>query len=393
MRRWLWFWMTLGLVSLVCGLGSVGALAYQQPFPPGHALYPAQQRLGQWLVSSVSGDLQVQLALHLMARHLVWMEAARGSDRELAALQGFHQTLLLASRALDQATPQIRLVYQAQWVQMLVRGRRTLEGFTQAPQQAPERWQQVLDEVDQALALVQREGPATSELARLLEQAGVLPEATPTAAALSGTPTAMPPAVATARREPSPTPLASPLPIAFPTDFAQRHTFFPLTGQHLRIPCEACHTGGRFAGIPRSCRVCHMQDRPRQHYEGECSLCHTTQAWLPARFDHAAAAATDCIACHLKDRPPNHFPGQCSQCHNTQAWKPAFFRHRFPLNHGGANGVCSTCHPSGLATYSCAACHAPARMRAEHAEEGIFNIAGRCAVCHPDGREGERDDD
>ena len=102
-----------------------------------------------------------------------------------------------------------------------------------------------------------------------------------------------------------------------------------------------------------------------------------------------AAGATDCLSCHRKDRPRNHFQGQCSLCHSTSAWKPAHFTHRFPLNHGGANGVCSTCHPSGTASYTCSACHRPAHMRAEHAEEGIYNIAGRCAACHPTGREGD----
>jgi len=132
----------------------------------------------------------------------------------------------------------------------------------------------------------------------------------------------------------TPTPLPHPRPIPFPTDFAARHTFFPLTGQHARLACTDCHQSNRFAGTPRSCMVCHQADRP-----------------------------------------------------STSAWKPAHFTHRFPLNHGGANGVCSTCHPSGTASYTCSACHRPAHMRAEHAEEGIYNIAGRCAVCHPTGRE------
>ncbi len=138
------------------------------------------------------------------------------------------------------------------------------------------------------------------------------------------------------------------------------------------------------------CQACHLKDRPPNHFQGQCSTCHSTQAWKPATFNHQAAGAVDCQACHLKDRPPNHFQGQCSTCHSTQAWKPATFVHAFPLNHGGAGGRCTTCHPNNNPpAYTCYTCHDPTKTAQKHQREGIANIDGRCVQCHPTGREGD----
>jgi hypothetical protein len=95
---------------------------------------------------------------------------------------------------------------------------------------------------------------------------------------------------------------------------------------------------------------------------------------------------TDCQSCH--NRPSNHYSGQCSNCHNTNNWGDiSLSNHRFPINHHGADGRCSTCHPSGSSSYTCYACHDRNKMIAEHEDRGITDIDSRCASCHPDGRD------
>lgn len=64
------------------------------------------------------------------------------------------------------------------------------------------------------------------------------------------------------------------------------------------------------------------------------------------------------------------------------------------MNHRGADGDCSTCHPSSLTSYSCTGCHAhdPSKMEDKHKEVAGFSM-GDCAGCHPGGKKGEGGDD
>jgi hypothetical protein len=202
---------------------------------------------------------------------------------------------------------------------------------------------------------------------------------------------------------------------------------------HYTGQCSACHQTADWlpaefdhavAGAT-DCQSCHTVIRPAKHYVGQCSACHNTPAWLPAHFNHKAAGANDCQSCHNKNRPANHFSGQCSSCHRTIAWIPATFNHSgnadcqschkppanhwpgncsnchspsgwgkisvqghsFPMNHGNADGECADCHSSNSPSVNCYKCHNQAKMEQKHGEEGIFNIAGRCLSCHPNGEE------
>ncbi|NWG35699.1 MAG: cytochrome c3 family protein [Chloroflexi bacterium] len=133
--------------------------------------------------------------------------------------------------------------------------------------------------------------------------------------------------------------------------FDHSRSNFPLTGAHVNVACERCHTGGQFKGLSTACVACHAE---------------------PAF--HAGLFDTDCAACH-----------------NTAAWAPAQFNgpHAFPLNHGGG-ATCATCHPSGFTTYTCYGCHEhnETKIRSEHLEEGISNFQD-CMRCHPTGQEHE----
>jgi hypothetical protein len=130
--------------------------------------------------------------------------------------------------------------------------------------------------------------------------------------------------------------------------FDHSRSNFPLTGAHVNVTCERCHTGGQFKGLSAA-----------------CAACHTEPAF------HAGLFGTDCAACH-----------------STAAWAPAQFNgpHTFPLNHGGG-ATCATCHPSGFTTYTCYGCHEhnETKVRSEHLEEGISNFQD-CMRCHPTGQ-------
>jgi hypothetical protein len=135
---------------------------------------------------------------------------------------------------------------------------------------------------------------------------------------------------------------------------------------------------------------CHAgEDAHDGTYGTGCATCHSTTAWLPAFFDHNLTAfplkgahaglacarchssgifnglATACAACHAD--PAFHaglFSGMgCDRCHNSSTWTPA----SFPLSHPGAcdeencisheGASCRDCHPTSLASATCAACH------------------------------------
>ncbi len=156
---------------------------------------------------------------------------------------------------------------------------------------------------------------------------------------------------------------------------------------HFSGQCSACHSpsGWKPASFNHSgqtdCQSCHK--RPNGHFSGQCSACHSTNGWRPASFNHSGQ--TDCQSCH--SRPNGHYSGQCSQCHNTSSWSGIKLSgHRFPINHKNADGVCSRCHPSNTNGYTCYNCHDRQKMENKHAEKNIFDIANRCADCHPDGK-------
>lgn len=141
--------------------------------------------------------------------------------------------------------------------------------------------------------------------------------------------------------------------------FNHDSTAYPLTGAHFRVTCEECHAGTRdLAGFKN--------------------------------------APTDCNSCHQKvDKHRGGFGSDCASCHEPTSWEAASFEHSFPISHGGRGRVtCRTCHDTqgDWKRYTCYGCHehTPARVAAEHREEGM---GGRdlsdCVRCHSTGREHE----
>jgi hypothetical protein len=123
--------------------------------------------------------------------------------------------------------------------------------------------------------------------------------------------------------------------------------------------CVGCHNGVTAIGKGPT----HIASDQR------CENCHTTLAWLPARFDHRsiAAVAPRCSSCHnavqAVGKSINHVPtaADCSTCHGTLAWHPAQF------SHSNVSGTCLSCHNGVIAdgktarhvatTLDCASCH------------------------------------
>ena len=126
------------------------------------------------------------------------------------------------------------------------------------------------------------------------------------------------------------------------------------------------------AGIANNCFSCHngvlATGKAPTHIASNnlCENCHTTMAWIPARFDHQGVAAK-CVSCHngaaAPGKPTRHIQtGQdCGVCHGTIAWQPVTF------SHIGISTTCQSCHNSITATgkqlghaitmLDCSSCH------------------------------------
>ncbi len=204
----------------------------------------------------------------------------------------------------------------------------------------------------------------------------------------------------------------------------------PLMPAHADIgkDCFACHAPLRGA-TPERCQVCHdvagiglltTTGEPisrsgsqvafhQQLDEKDCVACHSDHAG-PKLTGHAAKPfsheliATDarakCEGCHASPKDDFHadIKSDCQQCHRTEGWKPSTFKHdRYFVLDSDHDASCSTCHVDGkLTQYTCYGCHehTPAKIRAEHVEEGIRDFRN-CVKCHrsaDDEGKGRRDD-
>ncbi len=190
------------------------------------------------------------------------------------------------------------------------------------------------------------------------------------------------------------------------------HNFdFKLNGEHSQINCAECHVNVRaaadFATAPADCFSCHAQDDPHEaRFGSDCALCHASEAWTPAHFDHNlssfklegghaearcedchqndvfAGTPTDCYACHAQDDEHNgQFGTDCAACHNTNDWDDANFDHSrgaFPLTGAHQRVACEKCHVNNQfagVPVNCAACHGDPPFHV-----GAFGL--QCESCH-----------
>lgn len=176
-----------------------------------------------------------------------------------------------------------------------------------------------------------------------------------------------------------------------PATFDHNLSTFKLTGKHIEVKCESCHINDVFKGTPSTCIACHKKDDNHKGKFGQdCSVCHSTNGWEPATFDHNLSAfkltgahvnvvcekchvnnvfkgtPIECAGCH--QNPAFHaglFTGTaCSKCHNTNRWLPGLYNGPHPgiadeggrgVNHGGQG--CRSCHTVNLSTATCTQCH------------------------------------
>jgi hypothetical protein len=130
----------------------------------------------------------------------------------------------------------------------------------------------------------------------------------------------------------------------------------PMSHSGVTANCASCHNGVLATGKGPS----HISSN------NLCQNCHTTTAWLPARFEHLGVTAS-CVTCHngalAPGKPTRHVQTtqDCGACHNTLNWQSVVF------NHVGVNGTCLSCHNGITATgkqpqhvvttQDCSSCH------------------------------------
>lgn len=205
-------------------------------------------------------------------------------------------------------------------------------------------------------------------------------------------------------------------------------TGVPIAGKAGRLPfhqalarpdCMACHS--EHAGVKLTqlshptfthalldrsvrerCASCHLAPTNPLHRQvgTDCVQCHAPTQWKPTAFKHALLAADvrqQCATCHAppKDTLHRQVGANCQQCHGTAQWQPANFDHAryFPLV-GEHNATCATCHAGpDFSRYTCYGCHehTPAKIEAEHREEGIRDTTD-CVRCHRSGGESEHEE-
>ncbi|MDH4230128.1 MAG: cytochrome C [Nitrospirota bacterium] len=124
---------------------------------------------------------------------------------------------------------------------------------------------------------------------------------------------------------------------------------FPLIGQHVAAPCEACHVDRSYGDTSRNCYKCHApEDKHKRRLGTECGQCHNPNGWSLWGFDHdkqtrfkldGAHDGLDCLACHNSptrgkvrqantcgachledDTHGGQFGRNCGRCHTTKSF-------------------------------------------------------------------------
>lgn len=138
--------------------------------------------------------------------------------------------------------------------------------------------------------------------------------------------------------------------------FSHAGTAFPLTGAHIAVSCAGCHGDGVYVGKNTACVSCHQAA-----YDGTTNPSHAQLV----------------------------FSTDCTQCHSTSAWNPArytahdaaYFR-IYSGEHAGRWSSCATCHTvaSDYGQFTCTRCHGQQETDRQHA--GISGYSSVCNQCH-----------
>lgn len=130
--------------------------------------------------------------------------------------------------------------------------------------------------------------------------------------------------------------------------FDHSKTTFSLTGKHLTITCQLCHTNGNYQLAYTNCYQCHQTNfqqttnpnHATESFPHDCAMCHNTSVWTPNTMNHDAA--------YFKIYSGHHNGrwSRCSQCHTTlgnfAAWTCASGGCHAAAHNQGRN--CYGCH-------------------------------------------------
>ena len=204
-------------------------------------------------------------------------------------------------------------------------------------------------------------------------------------------------------------------------------TTFPLTGGHVGIDCNSCHSKG-YAGTSTDCVNCHLTNynattnpnHATAKYSTDCKTCHTSAAWIPSTFNHTTGTtfpltgahigvtcvschpsvyvgtSSECVSCHLTNfnatTNPNHvtakFPTDCKTCHTSVAWVPSTFNHTtgttFPLTGAHTAATCISCHATTYVGTSseCVSCHLTNFNATTNPNHVTAKYPTDCKTCH-----------
>lgn len=191
---------------------------------------------------------------------------------------------------------------------------------------------------------------------------------------------------------------------------------------HSNMTCRSCHGTDIHNKTAPKCYECHNTMSPSHmadhdtKFNRNCSGCHDGVDRYKD-FEHAKFFVIDgahfgiecadchgsdintavykglgkaCVTCHKEPEIHQGFFGlACEDCHSTKAWQPAMLTlHDFPLDHGGVEQTCITCHPNSYTTYNCYACHdhVQSEIEATHDKQNISrDELPNCTSCHPTG--------
>ncbi|MDX1435266.1 MAG: hypothetical protein R3335_00550 [Anaerolineales bacterium] len=356
------FLLISGLISLVLGIAvfwGLFALSAASPFQPGQLLFPVQffaERQRSNLIAAA--DEAAQYEMHLLEKRTEDLESLAASSHELAGLQYLDIGLDHISIAIAGASQTTADLLRPRLLAVADNAEAALATFVVVPVEDPQVFEAFLAKISAWRMLL---------LASEMDQQALTEFSTIRIPidrrSLRGQPEALDDELSAG--------------IQFqPGSGGAEHAFFPLFGSHAALECSACHLEEQFSGTPTECALCHVDDRPQNHYSENCAACHQPTTWDAAVFDHSAVDTGNCLGCHAGDQPTGHFSGQCSVCHSTAGWPGATFNHAGQTN-------CTSCHssdaPANHFSGQCSACHSTNRWGG-----ATFNHAGQtnCKACH-----------
>ncbi len=189
---------------------------------------------------------------------------------------------------------------------------------------------------------------------------------------------------------------------------------FKLSGSHLAIPCQSCHSENgnwKFRNLGLKCIDCHNNIHNEEIVEkflpgNDCRECHNTASWDTINFKHDQtefelagkhksqtcgnchyqqtsqnekrlvfkSLQKNCEVCHNDIHAEQFKEGEfsdCTSCHTFENWKPEKFDHektKFSLKGAHEKLKCTQCHQVvasvninfikyKLEDFKCSACH------------------------------------